>query len=70
MLTKNNNSLVRCPKCNKPMRLLADPPHFAQFIPWQSFTCELCHICLSYPPDADTGTVMSLCKEWKEATAR
>jgi len=55
MLTKNNNSLVRCPKCNEPMKLLTCPPHFAQFLPWQSFTCELCHIGLSYPPDADDG---------------
>jgi hypothetical protein len=61
MLGKSNNSRLRCPKCNKPMNLVADPPQFAQFLPWRSFICELCHIGLSYTPDEEDGQV-GVCK--------
>jgi hypothetical protein len=67
MLERSNNSPLRCPKCNRPMRVVEDPPHFAQFLPWRSFTCELCHIGLSYPPDEENGTAVSVYGKWKKA---
>lgn len=54
-MLKPDDLPLRCPKCDEPMRLLTDPPHFAQFLPSRSFACELCHIGLSYPPDAEDG---------------
>jgi hypothetical protein len=55
MLGRINKSRLRCPKCDSPMTLVTEPPHFAQFLPWRSFTCELCRISLSYPSDDEEG---------------
>jgi hypothetical protein len=55
VLKRTTTRPLRCPKCNEPMRLIADPPHFAQFLPWRGFTCELCHIGLSYSRDEEDG---------------
>jgi hypothetical protein len=64
MLERNNNSLLRCPKCNEPMSLVTDPPHFARFLPWRSFNCELCRIGLSYPPDEEDGHSRNIDRKW------
>ena len=49
-LVKTNNSSVRCPKCNEPMRPVEDAPHFAQFLsPWRGYRCDPCRIALSSP---------------------
>jgi hypothetical protein len=56
MLDKTIKSLVRCLKCDEPMRLVEAAPRFALFLsPWRSYRCEPCRIGLSYPPDADAG---------------
>jgi hypothetical protein len=52
MLDQINNSSVRCPKCNEPMRFVEDAPRFALFLlPWHGYRCDSCRIALSYPPD-------------------
>jgi hypothetical protein len=52
MLDQINNSSVRCPKCNEPMRFVEDVPRFALFLlPWHGYRCDPCRIALSYPPD-------------------
>jgi hypothetical protein len=64
MLGKSNNAPLRCPKCNEPMSVVTDPPHFAQFLPWRSFTCELCHVGLSYPPEEEDGHRDNIHRKW------
>jgi hypothetical protein len=54
MLHKND-SPPHCPKCNELMRTDADPPRFAQFLPWRSFKCDLCQTALSFSDNEGEG---------------
>lgn len=49
MLENNNKSPLRCPKCNEPMRLLADHRTLHSSLAWRNISVPMPELCRDVP---------------------